>query len=85
MRIYCTECGKKAHVSKVEEVPPAYAKMFCLCLSTSCNHSFVMELNFKHTLKPSRLAVPAGHVMDRISRLTDDQRALILKQLELLI
>ncbi|ELF6207502.1 ogr/Delta-like zinc finger family protein [Pseudomonas putida] len=85
MRINCTECGGKAHISKVEEVPPDYAKMTCICLSSDCMHGFVMELNFSHTLKPSKLSVPAGHIMDRISRLTDDQRAIVLQQLEFLV
>lgn len=84
MRVYCGACGKKARISRSEEVSPTYTKLYCICLEPLCGHSFVSEFSFSHTLKPSKLKPVENTMLGRILQLTDEQQRQILQQLDLL-
>lgn len=84
MRVYCGACGKKARISRSEEVSPTYTKLYCICLEPLCGHSFVSEFSFSHTLKPSKLKPVKNTMLDQILQLTDEQQRQILQQLDLL-
>jgi hypothetical protein len=53
MRVYCTTCGHKGRISSRDNVTRAYAKLYCQCLDATCGHTWVSELSFSHTLRPS--------------------------------
>jgi hypothetical protein len=53
MRIHCTTCGHKGRISSREEVTRAYVKLYCQCLDAKCGHTWVANLTFSHTLRPS--------------------------------
>lgn len=84
MRIYCSDCGNKALITRVAEETPKYAKLYCICLEPTCAHSFISEMNFSHTLKPSKIKPPDDTILDRILKLTDEQQMQLLEQLDLL-
>lgn len=84
MRIYCRECGNKAFISRAEEETPKYAKLYCMCLEPTCAHSFVSEMHFSHTLKPSRIKPIDNTMLERILKLTGEQQMELLEQLDLL-
>lgn len=62
MRVNCVSCGHKARIAKTEDESASHVKLFCVCLDIECSHSFVAELNFSHTLKPSKLVALDGVV-----------------------
>lgn len=53
MRIHCTTCGHKGRIGSRKEVTRAYVMLYCQCLDTTCGHTWVANLSFSHTLKPS--------------------------------
>lgn len=85
MRVYCGSCGKKAYISRAEKESPTYTKLYCICLEPTCAHSFVSELCFSHTLKPSKINPADNTILDRILKLTGDQQKQLLEQLDMLI
>lgn len=85
MRVYCYSCGEKARIAKVEEESPVYAKLYCVCHDPGCGYSFVSELSFSHTLKPSKLKPEESTILDRIMKLTEEQRVRVMQQLDLLL
>ncbi|MFL1551679.1 ogr/Delta-like zinc finger family protein [Pseudomonas sp. D47] len=84
MRINCRYCGNKAHISRAEKESSSYAKLYCICLEPNCAHSFVSELSFSHTLKPSKILPAEETILDRISKLTGEQQKQLLEQLDML-
>ncbi|MGP5403246.1 ogr/Delta-like zinc finger family protein [Pseudomonas helleri] len=81
MRVICHCCDGKALISEVEEVSPDLKKLYCLCLNHKCGHSFVMELCFSHTLKPS--AKKAGEsLLERFRELSSAQQLQMFEQLD---
>lgn len=81
MRVVCHYCEGKALISKVEEVSPDLKKLYCLCLNHTCAHSFVMELGFSHTLKPSAKK-PGESLLERFRDLSSAQQLQMFEQLE---
>lgn len=84
MRIYCGSCGKKACISRVEEESPNCTRLYCICIEPTCAHSFVSELCFSHTLKPSKIKQADEKILDRLLKLTGEQQKQLLEQLDML-
>lgn len=59
MRIVCDRCGQKARICTRREETPHFARLYCSCTNPECGHTFVMTLEFAHTLSPSALDLPA--------------------------
>ncbi|NHZ45835.1 ogr/Delta-like zinc finger family protein [Desulfovibrio sp. XJ01] len=57
MRIICDKCHGKARITTRREITPRFTKLYCVCNNAECGHSFVMHLEFAHSLSPS--AYPA--------------------------
>ncbi|QHF01215.1 transcriptional regulator [Pseudomonas asturiensis] len=55
MRIYCTTCAHKGRISSRETITRTYVKLYCQCLDAKCGHTWVSNLAFDHTLRPSAL------------------------------
>ncbi|HEU6437404.1 MAG TPA: ogr/Delta-like zinc finger family protein [Nitratidesulfovibrio sp.] len=58
MRIICDKCHGKARITTRREITPRFTKLYCVCNNAECGHSFVMHLEFAHTLSPSGLSYP---------------------------
>lgn len=84
MRVICHCCEGKALISQVEEVSPDSKKLYCLCLNAKCGHSFVMDLCFSHTVKPSAKKFD-GSLLERFRDLSSAQQLQLLEQLDMLI
>jgi len=55
MKVVCDRCQSKARITTRREVTPLFTKLYCVCTNAECGHSFVMHLEFAHTLSPSAL------------------------------
>lgn len=80
MRINCKACGHKARISSREELSSAFAKLYCQCLDVHCGHTFVMNLTYSHTLRPSAGAIDQL-LFDRLSQLPASQQRQLFDQL----
>ncbi|EGJ51649.1 ogr/Delta-like zinc finger family protein [Desulfocurvibacter africanus] len=58
MRISCDRCGSKARISTTSKVTDQLSKLYCACTNVECGHTFVMHLEFGHTISPSVLDLP---------------------------
>lgn len=58
MLIRCDRCGGKAIITTRREVTPQFTKLYCVCCNAECGHTFVMNLEFAHTLSPSAFDLP---------------------------
>jgi hypothetical protein len=65
VRITCNRCGSIATIQSSAAESDAVKKLYCSCNNPDCGHTFVMTLEFSHTLSPSALDMPAS-VLDRI-------------------
>lgn len=84
MRVICHSCEGKALISEVKEVSPESKKLYCLCLNAKCGHSFVMDLCFSHTVKPS-VKKSDSSLLERFRDLSNAQQLQLLEQLDILI
>lgn len=58
MRIVCDRCQSKARIATRRAITPQFTKLYCTCTNAECGHTFVMNLEFAHTLSPSALDLP---------------------------
>lgn len=80
MRIYCRACGGKARIGSRDELSVEFAKLYCQCLDVNCGHSFVMNLTYSHTLRPSAGAIDQL-LFDRLRQLPASQQRQLFDQL----
>ncbi|MFA1012829.1 Transcriptional activator [Pseudomonas coronafaciens pv. porri] len=80
MRIYCTTCEHKGRISSREEVTRAYVKLYCQCLDAKCGNTWVANLTFSHTLRPSSQQLDVL-IFDRLRELAPDQQKELFEQL----
>ncbi|MCW8275550.1 ogr/Delta-like zinc finger family protein [Pseudomonas sp. PCH199] len=81
MRVTCRDCEGKALISEVEELSSESKKLYCLCLSPRCGHSFVMDLAFSHTLNPSAKKLDIS-LLERFRELSSAQQLNLLDKLD---
>lgn len=55
MRISCDRCRSKARISTTRKITSQLSKLYCSCTNVECGHTFVMHLEFGHTISPSAL------------------------------
>jgi hypothetical protein len=54
VRIYCNACEGRARIASRDALSVEFAKLYCQCLDVvNCGHTFVMNLTYSHTLRPS--------------------------------
>lgn len=56
-RVRC-KCGNKARICSSNEVGADLKQVYCQCTDPNCGHTFVMNIEFSHTLSPSALDFP---------------------------
>lgn len=81
MRINCKACGEKARIRSREELSPTFVKLYCQCLDVHCGHTFVMNLTYSHTLRPSAGAIDQL-LFDRLNQLPATQQRQLFDSLE---
>jgi len=80
MKINCSACGHKARIRSREEVTPIFVKLYCQCPDINCGHTFVMNLSYSHTLRPSAGAVDQL-LFDRLNQLPASKQRQLFEQL----
>ncbi len=80
MRIHCTTCGHKGRISSREEVTLAYVKLYCQCLDAKCGHTWLANLTFGHTLRPSAQQLDTL-IFDRLRDMSPDKQKELFEQL----
>lgn len=83
MRVTCRECEGKALISEAEELSSESKKLYCLCLSPRCGHTFVMDLAYSHTVNPSAKKLDIS-LLDRFRALSSAQQLQMFEQLDFL-
>lgn len=80
MRVYCTTCESKGRISSREELTRAFVKLYCQCLNAKCGHTWVANLTFSHTLRPSAQQLDVL-LFDRLRDLPPAQQRELFDQL----
>ncbi|BCS89980.1 ogr/Delta-like zinc finger family protein [Pseudodesulfovibrio sediminis] len=57
-RVYCPTCGKVARITSSNNMNRQFKQAYCICSNPACGHTFVMNVEFDHTLSPSALSIP---------------------------
>ena len=58
VKIRCDRCGSTARIESSVEISASFKTLYCSCRNPECGHTFVMNLEFSHTLSPSALDLP---------------------------
>lgn len=53
--IYCTVCNEKAVIERAERIHSEFTRYYCACKNPLCGHRFVMNMEFSHTTRSSKL------------------------------
>ncbi|MFW5487359.1 MAG: ogr/Delta-like zinc finger family protein [Desulfovibrio sp.] len=56
--VRCCKCGAAGRVESSKEISPQLKQLYCSCGNPECGHTWVMNLEFAHTLSPSALDLP---------------------------
>lgn len=77
--IMCRECGArvKIKIAKYDKSIPDLSTLYCRCCNPMCNHEFVMNLEYSHTIRSSDATFGQiiGELLKRLSN-TDQQKIL---------
>ncbi|WP_256856104.1 ogr/Delta-like zinc finger family protein [Rodentibacter ratti] len=53
--IYCKVCNAKSVIERTERIHSEFARYYCVCKNPQCGHRFVMNMEFSHTTRSSKL------------------------------
>lgn len=53
--IYCTVCNSKSVIERSERIHSEFTRYYCACKNPLCGHRFVMNMEFGHTTRSSKL------------------------------
>lgn len=67
--IRCCKCGSKAAIESSKEISDLLKQLYCCCRNPECGHTFVVNMEFSHTLSPSALDLPEA-LRQRIQEVT---------------
>lgn len=56
--IRCNRCGHAAAIDSSKEMSDSLKHLYCMCKNVECGHTFVVVMQFSHTLSPSALDLP---------------------------
>lgn len=56
-RVYCPICNKVARITSSNSMDTQFKQAYCACTNPECGHTFVMNVEFSHTLSPSALSL----------------------------
>ncbi|MBI9080285.1 MAG: ogr/Delta-like zinc finger family protein [Pseudodesulfovibrio sp.] len=57
-RVHCPSCGKVSVIQSSNEMNPQIKQAYCACSDPECGHTFVVNVEFSHTLSPSAHDLP---------------------------
>ncbi|MCJ2164644.1 MULTISPECIES: ogr/Delta-like zinc finger family protein [unclassified Pseudodesulfovibrio] len=64
-RVYCPICKRVARIESSNSMSRQFKQAYCACSNPECGHTFVMNVEFSHTLSPSALSL-SKELRDRI-------------------
>lgn len=81
LKIECTECGSKAIIRKTNRKHRELADIYCSCTDVECGHTFVLKLEFSHTISPS---AKTGDLLIQklVSTMSPEQKQITLNLLQ---
>ncbi|OOF58913.1 ogr/Delta-like zinc finger family protein [Rodentibacter myodis] len=53
--IYCAVCDTKSVIERAERIHSDFTRYYCACKNPLCGHRFVMNMEFSHTTRSSKL------------------------------
>ena len=56
--VRCNRCGSAAVIDSSKEISDVAKHLYCMCKNVECGHTFVVIMEFSHTLSPSALDLP---------------------------
>ncbi|WP_419787328.1 ogr/Delta-like zinc finger family protein [Pseudodesulfovibrio sp.] len=59
-RVYCPICKQVARITSSNSMDTQFKQAYCTCSNPECGHTFVMNVEFSHTLSPSALSLSEG-------------------------
>lgn len=77
-RLSCNVCGQRAIITKSVKEHQDLTKLYCSCKNLDCAHRFVMNLEFSHSIHPSKLDEKTMYHYI-LKNLPDDKKQEILK------
>jgi hypothetical protein len=66
-RVYCPICKRVARIESSNAMNKQLKQAYCSCSNPECGHTFVMNVEFSHTLSPSALSL-TPELRDRMRR-----------------
>ncbi|MDC9581200.1 ogr/Delta-like zinc finger family protein [Xenorhabdus sp. PR6a] len=65
LKVYCPECDGQATIKKIKtEGLNNIPELYCCCNDIECGHTYVLNLNFSHSIRHSKLTQdPSNHVL----------------------
>lgn len=57
-RVRCPACGRLATITSSNEIDLRFKQAYCACRDPECGHTFVVNVEFSHTLSPSAHNLP---------------------------
>ncbi len=80
-RVHCPTCGKVAVITTSNEMDPSIKQAYCACKDPECGHTFVVNVEFSHSLSPSALNLPE-ELRRRIRETQPDQQSSLFQKEE---
>ncbi|EGG4119626.1 ogr/Delta-like zinc finger family protein [Salmonella enterica] len=80
-KIICPECNSNSTIKKTVRKHPQLADVYCACNNVECGHTFVMRMEFSHTLSPSALTGDKV-IKNMLDMMTPEQRAVVKELLQ---
>lgn len=79
--IYCTVCNAKSVIERAERIHSEFTRYYCACKNPHCGHRFVMNMEFGHTTRSSKLT--KDKLLELVlGKLSDDEKAKLRKILD---
>lgn len=79
--IYCTVCNAKSVIERSERIHSEFTRYYCACKNPQCGHRFVMNMEFGHTTRSSKLT--KDKLLELVlGKLSDDEKAKLRKILD---
>ena len=73
-RVYCPVCKKVARIESSNSMDRQFKQAYCACTNPECGHTFVMNVEFSHTISPSALSLSEA-LRDKLKRTAPTEQA----------
>ncbi|UZP68732.1 ogr/Delta-like zinc finger family protein [Desulfovibrio mangrovi] len=79
--VRCNRCGSAAAIDSSKEISDVVKHLYCMCRNVECGHTFVVSMEFSHTLSPSALDLPED-VRERLKGYSRSQQQLLFSSIQ---